>query len=62
MYKINKILYMLDNADDGCTIKEAIEALEEYPEESLMIPTSLFLLKLSFLINSSHGYAALGTK
>lgn len=33
---INKILYMLDNAEDGCTIEDAIEALEEYPEEALI--------------------------
>lgn len=34
---INKILYMLDNAEDGCTIGEAEEALEEYPEEAFII-------------------------
>ena len=33
---INKVLYMLDNAEDGCTIKEAGEALEKYPEEVLL--------------------------
>ena len=33
---INMILYMLDNAEDGCTLKEAIETLEKYPEEALI--------------------------
>ena len=34
---INKVLYMLDNAEeDGCTIKEAVETLEEYPEEAFI--------------------------
>ena len=34
---INIILYMLDNAEDGCTVKQAREALEEYPEEAFII-------------------------
>lgn len=33
---INKILYMLDNAEDDCTIEDAIKALEKYPEEALI--------------------------
>ena len=34
---INKILYMLDNAEDGCTIKEAADTLAEYPDEAFIV-------------------------
>ncbi len=33
---INIILYLLDNAEDGCTVENAVKALEKYPEEAFI--------------------------
>ena len=34
---INIILYMLDNAEDGCTVEQARDALEKYPDEAFIV-------------------------
>lgn len=33
---INIILYLLDNAEDGCTLEEAVKTLEKYPDEAFI--------------------------